>query len=451
MATVKHSWRQAFSIYARPCVLSMIFLGFSAGLPFLLVFSTLSAWLRDEGVALSVIGYFSWVGVTYSIKVFWAPIVDRVPLPWLTSFLGKRRSWMLLAQTGIAMGLLGMGAADVSQHLQQIALLAVIVAFCSATQDIVIDAYRIEVAVAEYQGAMAAAYVFGYRVALLVAGAGVFYIADFSGWQNAYFIMALTMLVGIITTLVISEPEHRVDVGIEAIEGKLETVLGVDKAASGVVKLAAWFADAVISPFVEFFSRNGKTGLLILVLIAVYKLSDITMGVMANPFYLDLGFTKKEIAEVSKIFGFFMTIFGASLGGVLVVRFGIMRPLLLGAIMVAVTNLLFAILAVSKPDLMLLAGVISADNLSGGIATSVFIAYLSSLTNSAYTATQYALFSSLMTLPAKVLGGFSGHVVENFGYEIFFIYAAVVGLPAIILVAGLIRIQSSVNMDNRSP
>ncbi len=451
MATVKHSWRQAFSIYARPCVLSMIFLGFSAGLPFLLVFSTLSAWLRDEGVALSVIGYFSWVGVTYSVKVFWAPVVDRVSLPWLTAFLGKRRSWMLLAQVGIAMGLLGMGAADASQQLQQIALLAVTVAFCSATQDIVVDAYRIEAAVPEYQGAMAAAYVFGYRVALLVAGAGAFYIADFSDWQNAYFVMALTMLIGIVTTLSIREPEHQVDKVIEDIECRLEAALGVDKVTSVFVRLGAWFADAVISPFVEFFSRNGKTGLLILLLIAVYKLSDITMGVMANPFYLDLGFTKKEIAEVSKIFGFFMTILGASLGGVLVVRFGILRPLLLGAVMVAVTNLLFAILAVSEPDLMLLAGVISADNLSGGIATSVFIAYLSSLTNSAYTATQYALFSSLMTLPAKLLGGFSGHMVENFGYQMFFVYAAVVGLPAIVLVTWLIKMQSSFNTDNRNP
>ena len=451
MATVVHSWRQAFCVYAQRRVLSMIFLGFSAGLPFLLVFSTLSAWLRDEGVALSVIGYFSWVGVTYSIKVFWAPVVDRLPLPWLTGFLGKRRSWMLLAQIGIAIGLLGMGAADASQQLQQIALLAVAVAFCSATQDIVVDAYRIESAVREYQGAMAAAYVFGYRVALLVAGAGAFYIADFSSWQTAYYVMALVMLVGIITTLLIREPEHPINAATEEIEGSVEAVLGVDKPSSLFVRLLAWFSDAVVSPFVEFFTRNGKTGLLILALIAVYKLSDITMGVMANPFYLDLGFSKKEIADVSKIFGFFMTIFGASLGGVLVVRFGIMRPLLLGAIMVAVTNLLFAVLAVSEPDLILLAGVISADNLSGGIATSVFIAYLSSLTNSAYTATQYALFSSLMTLPAKLLGGFSGHVVEKFGYEMFFTYAAAIGLPAILLVIVLIRVQMHANTDNHNP
>jgi len=449
--TTENSWRKAFSIYAQPRVLGMIFLGFSAGLPFLLVFSTLSAWLRDEGVARSVIGFFSWVGVTYSIKVFWAPVVDRLPLPLLTKLLGKRRSWMVVAQIGIAIGLIGMGFSDSQSQLQQIALYAVWVAFCSATQDIVVDAYRIEAVVPEYQGAMAATYVLGYRIALLVAGAGAFYIADYSSWQVAYFVMAATMSVGVLTTLVINEPEHKISESTKRIERQLESVLGVAGPQTVSSKLLAWFADAVVSPFVDFFKRNGKAGLLILALIAVYKMSDITMGVMANPFYLDLGFSKKEIADVSKIFGFFMTIAGASIGGVMVVRYGIMRPLLFGAVMVAVTNLLFALLAVSEPSLMLLAGVISADNLSGGIATSVFIAYLSSLTNSAYTATQYALFSSLMTLPAKLLGGFSGVVVDNFGYHSFFVYASAVGLPAIVLVVVVMRYQLSAKTECHNP
>ena len=428
----------------------MIFLGFSAGLPFLLVFSTLSAWLRDEGVTRSVIGFFSWVGLTYSIKVFWAPVVDRLPLVFLTRLMGKRRSWMLVAQLGIAVGLIGMGGSDSHTQLQQIALFAVFVAFCSATQDIVIDAYRIEAVVPEYQGAMAASYVFGYRVALLVAGAGAFYIADFSSWCMAYYVMAATMTVGVIATLLIKEPEHGVDVQAMGIEQDLEVAFGVEKKQGLLQRIVGGFSDAVLSPFVEFFKRAGKLGLLILLLIAVYKLSDITMGVMANPFYLDLGFSKKEIADVTKIFGFFMTIAGAALGGVLVVRYGIMRPLLLGAVMVAVTNLLFAWLAAVEPDLVLLAGVISADNLSGGIATSVFIAYLSSLTNSAYTATQYALFSSLMTLPAKLLGGASGIVVDGYGYEVFFIYAAVLGVPAILLVMMLIHFEGSVKMDSHN-
>jgi PAT family beta-lactamase induction signal transducer AmpG len=208
-----------------------------------------------------------------------------------------------------------------------------------------------------------------------------------------------------------------------------------------------WFLDAVISPFVEFFRRNGRRGLLILALIALYKMSDIAMGVMANPFYLDLGFSKKQIADVTKVFGFFMTIFGTSLGGVFVLRYGIMRPLLFGAIIVALTNFLFAVLAVVEPNLYLLAGVVSADNLSGGIASAVFIAYLSSLTNTAYTATQYALFSSLMTLPAKLIGGFSGEIVSGYGYDGFFIYAALIGIPAIILAILVMRIQPETEID----
>ncbi len=399
----------------------------------MLIFSTLSAWLRDEGVERSVIGFFSWVGVTYSIKVFWAPFIDRVRLPLLTGLFGKRRSWMLLAQLGVLIGLIGMGISNVDSQLQQIALFAVWVAFCSATQDVVIDAYRIESVDPDYQGAMAATYVLGYRIALLASGAGAFYIAEYSSWQLAYLVMAAAMSIGLVTTLCLKEPDHSSSTAKESrIQTRYQTMWR---------RLLSAFSNAIVSPFVEFFSRNGKTGLLILMLIAVYKMSDITMGVMANPFYLDLGFSKKEIAEVTKFFGFFMTIAGAALGGVLVVRYGIMRPLLLGAIMVASTNLLFALLAVSDPTLLLLAGVVSADNLSGGIATSVFIAYLSSLTSTAYTATQYALFSSLMTLPAQLLGGFSGLVVDNYGYTVFFIYASSVGLPAIVLVLLLIRKQ----------
>lgn len=405
----------------------MIFLGFAAGLPFLLVFSTLSAWLRDEGLSRSIIGFFSWVGITYSIKVFWAPIIDRLPVPWLTRLLGRRRAWMLLAQFGIAAGLAGMAVLDPHAQLSSIALLAVLVAFSSATQDIVVDAYRIEAVDDELQGAMAATYVFGYRLALLAAGAGAFYIAEFSSWRMAYLSMAALMGVGVLTTLIIAEPE-----------ATLAKHRKIAKDAGLLERFQLWLRQSVLEAFGEFFRRNGWFALIILGLIAIYKISDITMGVMANPFYLDLGFSKKEIADVTKVFGFFMTIAGAGLGGVLVARYGIMRPLLLGAVMVASTNLLFALLAVSEPSLSLLALVVSADNLSGGLATSAFIAYLSSLTNQAYTATQYALFSSLMTLPAKFLGGFSGLVVDGYGYSQFFIYAAALGIPAILLVTYII-------------
>lgn len=431
--TGARSWSEALSAYRKSKVIGMIFLGFSAGLPFLLVFSTLSAWLRDEGTARTVIGFFSWVGITYSIKVFWAPVIDRLPIPALTRTLGRRRSWMLLAQIGIAIGLIGMSLSSVETELTMIALFALLVAFSSATQDISIDAYRIEAVDNELQGAMAATYVLGYRLALLVAGAGAFYFAEYFSWQIAYQIMAGLMLVGMATTLVIKEPEI----------SRLSTPRSKGSRHWGLVA-----KEALIDPFVDFFQRNGRLALLILGLIAVYKISDITMGVMANPFYLDLGFSKTQIADVTKVFGFFMTIAGAGLGGLLVVRYGIAGPLVLGAVLVAATNLLFATLAIIDPDIVFLAAVVSADNLSGGIATAVFIAWLSSLTNQAYTATQYALFSSLMTLPAKFLGGFSGIVVDVQGYFVFFVYAAALGLPAIVLATVLIRKQKTVEQQN---
>jgi PAT family beta-lactamase induction signal transducer AmpG len=437
------SWREAFSVYAKPRVIGMIFLGFAAGLPFLLVFSTLSAWLRDEGVTRTTIGFFSWVGITYSIKVFWAPVVDRLPIPWLTARLGKRRSWMLLAQFVIAGGLLGMAASDPHTQLAIIAIYALIVAFGSATQDITIDAYRIEAVDDQFQGAMAATYVFGYRLALLVAGAGAFYLAEDQSWNFAYVTMAALMLIGIVATLTIAEPEHARSTTAEKVEKQLEAALGLDKRKGSAEGIGRWFIDAVVSPFVEFFERNGRMALIILLLIATYKMSDITMGVMANPFYIDLGFTLKEIANVAKIFGFFMSIAGAALGGVFVVRYGIKRPLMLGAILIILTNLLFVWLAISEPNIISLAIVISADNLSGGLATSAFIAYLSSLTNRAYTATQYALFSSLMTLPAKFMGGFSGIVVDTAGYAYFFLYAGLLGIPALLLIIYILNQQDT--------
>lgn len=433
------SWREALLIYLRPRVMVMIFLGFSAGLPYLLVFSTLSAWLRDVGIARTTIGFFSWVGITYSIKVLWAPVVDRLPLFMLTRWLGKRRSWMLAAQVTIAIGLIGMALNDPHNNLNLIALFALLVAFGSATQDITIDAYRIEAVDKLLQGAMAANYVLGYRLALLVAGAGAFYLADADSWSFAYLIMAALMGIGVVTTLLISEPLHSTDRQTLRLEETLEKSVGIQSGKNTLLRLFAWFIDAVISPFVEFFQRNGWLAILILLLIGSYRISDITMGVMANPFYLDLGFSKIEIANITKIFGFFMTIAGAGLGGILVIRFGISRPLLLGAVMVALTNLLFAWLAVTEPNLVSLALVISVDNLSGGLASAAFIAYLSSLTNTMYTATQYALFSSVMTLPGKMIGGFSGLIVDTAGYVSFFVYAAILGVPAICLVIYLDR------------
>jgi len=434
------SWREAFRVYFQPRVLAMLFLGFAAGLPFLLVFSTLSAWLTESGLTRSAIGFFSWVGITYSIKVLWAPVVDRLPLPLLDRWLGRRRSWMLLAQCGIIVGLLGMAGARPQEQVLTIALFALLVAFSSATQDVALDAFRIESIDKEFQGAMAAMYIGGYRLGLLVSGAGAFYLAEFWGWPLAYLGMAGCMLVGVVTVLIVREPDIRRDTQAYAREERVIDYLENSAHLPDVWrKSAAWFIGAVVCPFTDFFQRNGAKALLILLFISVFRISDITMGVMANPFYLDMGFSKIEIANITKFFGFFMTIIGAAIGGIFVVRFGIMRPLLLGAVMVASTNLLFAMLAGMEPNLIMLALVISADNLSGGLATSAFIAYLSSLTNSAYTATQYALFSSLMTLAPKILAGFSGMVVDAQGYVFFFTYAAVTGIPAILLVLYLMR------------
>ncbi|WP_444908969.1 AmpG family muropeptide MFS transporter [Microbulbifer sp. TRSA005] len=431
MSQQQLTWGQALGAYLKPRVLTMFFLGFSAGLPLLLVFSTLTAWLRDFGVSRTAIGFFAWVGITFSIKVLWAPIIDQLRLPFFTDKLGKRRGWMLVSQVGIAIGLVGMASVNPQQSLMEVALLALWVAFCSASQDVAIDAYRIEAMDEDYQGAMAANYVFGYRVAMLIAGAGALFIADAFSWSGAYLVMAALMGVGVITCLLVSEPDHsKVNKEADKLQSEWEERL-LGKGEHG--RLKQWFIRAVVCPFVEFFQRNGRFALVLLVFIGIFRLSDIAMGIMANPFYLDLGFTKTEIAEISKLFGFFCTIIGSFLGGVLVVRYGVLRPLILGAVMVACTNLLFAQLALIGPDKAWLALVISADNISGGMANAVLVAYLSSLANKAYTATQYALFSSLMTLPGKFISGFSGIVVDAQGYAQFFIYAALMGLPAIFL------------------
>ncbi|MDF1725835.1 MAG: MFS transporter [Alcanivorax sp.] len=424
----------AWQLYRHPRVLVMLFLGFSAGLPFLLVFSTLSAWLADVDVDRASIGYFSWVGIMFSIKVFWAPVVDRLKLPLLTRWLGQRRSWLVVAQIGIAVSLLLMGTTQPVGNLALFAQLALLVAFFSATQDICIDAYRIDSAADEFQGAMAATYIFGYRVAMLMAGAGSFYIADMDSWGTAYLVMAVLMGVGLITTFIVDEPDTppRDDFGKSP---------------------AQWINNALVRPFADFFGRYGQYALMLLALVAVYRISDITMGVMANPFYLDIGYTKNEIATVAKFFGFFMTIAGSVIGGLAVSRFGLLRPLLVGAVAVMLTNLLFAVMATYTPvsplvgepeavrwfSLAWLAAVISADNLSGGFANVALIAFMSSLTNRAFSATQYALFSSLMTLPGKFIGGFSGEVVKGAGYTVFFNYAAVMGIPAIVLVMMMMR------------
>ncbi len=402
----------------------MLFLGFSAGLPLLLILGTLSFWLREAGIDRSTIGYLTWVGLIYAFKWVWAPLVDRLSIPLLSTLFGRRRSWLLFAQLLIVFGLVGMVSIDPKVQLIPIVWCALLVAFGSATQDIALDAFRIESADSDHQAALAATYQTGYRLALIWSGAGVLWLAacaesgvvgyDPAAWQFAYLCMALSISVGVITTLFSKEP-----VRIELVKAR---------------NAKAWLHQTLIEPFADFIKRYGWHAVLILSLIVIYRISDVVMGIMANPFYVDMGYTKDEVAAVSKVFGVVMTLVGAFVGGVLTLRFGVMRILFLGAILSAVSNLLFAWLATQGHDLHGLIWVISADNLSSGIASVAFIAFLSALTNIRYSATQCALFSSMMLLLPKWLAGFSGVFVNNFGYSNFFIGTAIIGAPVLILI-----------------
>ncbi len=427
-APQKTAWRDIWHVYLEAATLRMFFLGFSAGLPLLLVFGTLSFWLREAGIDRTTIGYLSWVGLAYGFKWVWAPLVDRMPIPLLTRLLGRRRSWLLLSQAVIMAALVGMALTDPKLALLPVVWCALALAFASATQDIALDAFRIESADMQRQAALAATYQTGYRMAMIWAGAGVLWIAaraevvnvvgvagyQQGAWQTAYLVMAASMLLGVVTVLLSPEPDRR----------ELPPARNA----------AEWLKSALVEPFADFLRRYGKQALLILGLIAVYRISDVVMGIMANPFYVDMGYTKDEVAAVTKIYGVIMTLVGAFVGGALAMRFGVLRVLMLGAILSAASNLLFAWLGSRGHDVNALIFVISADNLSSGIASAAFIAYLSSLTNVNYSATQYALFSSMMLLLPKFLAGYSGKYVDTFGYSHFFTATALLGLPVLLLV-----------------
>ncbi len=432
-SSTRKTWRQALALYAQPASIRMLLLGFSAGLPLLLVLGTLSFRLREAGIDRSTIGYLSWVGLAYGFKWVWAPLVDRLPLPWLTARLGRRRSWLLLAQVVIALGLVGMALNDPAQMLAPLVWCALAVAFGSATQDIALDAYRIESAEADAQATLAASYQTGYRLAMIWAGAGVLWIAaraqgaDGTGyahaaWQTAYLVMAASVLPGMLTVL-----------------GSPEPVPQAWRPARG---LGEWLRGALVEPFADFWLRYRWQAALVLALIAVYRISDVVMGIMANPFYVDMGFTKDEVAAVTKVYGVVMTLVGAFVGGVLSSRLGVMRILMLGAVLSAASNLLFAWLSGVGHDVTALIFVVSADNLASGIASAAFIAYLSSLTNISYSATQYALLSSMMLLLPKFIAGFSGDFVNAHGYAAFFQATAWLGLPVLLLVGLASRVKA---------
>ena len=436
---------KALAVYWQPGVRSMLFLGFSAGLPYLLVFGTLSFWLREAGIERGTIGFLSWVALAYAFKWAWAPLVDRLRIPWLTKRLGRRRAWMLLAQTGVVIGLCGLAFSDPRDGLMSFTLLALLVAFSSATQDIAIDAYRIERADTLLQGVMAANYMIGYRIAMIFSGGGVLALAQWfsdagagyqqAAWSAAYLGMACLMGVGVLTVRLIDEPARQPDAATLAWEAAIGRFVERQGWLPWDLRLLIeWFFEAVISPFVDFIRRFRWQAVLILALIATYRISDVVLGVISNVFYVDMGFTKGEVALFANFLGILMTLLGAVVGGLLVTRFGVMRVLLLGGVLAASTNLLFAWLAVVGHNLALLALVICADNLSAGLASAAFVAYLSSLTNVAYSATQYALFSSVMLLLPKFVGGFSGVMVDQINYVNFFLVTTFMGIPVLVLI-----------------
>lgn len=411
----------ALSVYKKPATLRMFFLGFSSGLPLLLVLGTLGFWLRESGVDLKTIGFMSWVGLCWGMKWLWAPLVDRLRLPYLTRAFGRRRAWLFSAQIGLMISLGVLAFVNPARELALTGFLAAATAFFGATQDIAIDAYRIESGTEKEQAAFAAAYQTGYRIAMIWAGAGALAIAGafessaWGGWRVAYLTMSASMLVGLITTLVSpTEPVHGV--------------------AGLTSSFSQWLYEAAYLPFKDFFSRFGWWALVVLALIATYRISDVVMGVMANPFYQDLGFTKQEVAAVSKVFGVVMTLVGAFIGGVVAVRIGVMKTLFAGAVLSSATNILFSVLAGIGHSVPFLVFTVSADNLAGGLASAAFVAYLSGLTNTAYSATQYALFSSVMLFLPKFLAGFSGLAVEAVGYSGFFLATAALGIPVLFLV-----------------
>lgn len=402
------SLREAF---AQPAALTLFFFGFTSGLPFLLVGGTVSAWLKEGGVSLETIGLISYATLTYSLKFLWAPAVDRLRLP-LLARLGQRRGWLLGAQLLLLASLLGM-AFMTPQSLSLFIGCIFLAAFAGATQDVVVDAYRIEIAPVETQGALAATYTLGYRLALLASGALALILADRISWSEVYQLMALLLIGVMVATLFAREPQHS-----EA------------RAAS----LAAAIEDGVIGPFVDFFRRyRGALGIALLLFIGLFKISDQMLGVMAVPFYLDSGFTKTEIGAVSKIFGVWIGIAGAFIGGACVVRFGIERTLLTGIVVGGASNLLYLLLAMYPGDITLFTLVISGENFAGGFLGTGAVAWLSALVNRRYTATQYALFSSLVTLPGKLIGGLSGFMVTGMGYTGFFIFSTLAVLPALLL------------------
>jgi len=424
-------WAKAGQIYLEFRVILILLLGFSSGLPLLLVYGTLSAWLHDEGVSLTVIGWFSVASSAYALKFMWAPLVDRCPLPLLTPLMGQRRSWLLFSQLCVVGAILMLGGSNPGDDLTMTAMCAVILAFASATQDIVVDAYRIEVLDETRMGAGASNYVVGYRIATFVSGAGALIIAEQAGWFVAYAVIAALVLVGILATIIGPEPDRSADVD-DVTRSAHQSKLGhtID-----VLKRYVWM------PFADFMTR--RNWIAVLLFIALYKYGDALLGVMANPFYLDIGFSKTEIGLVTKGFGLAMTLLGGVFGGAFVVRFGTLNALMIGGVLQAASNGVFALQAWIGPELPMLFVTIGVENLTGGIGTIAFVAYLSGLCNVAYTATQFALLSSLMAFTRTVLASGGGWLADQIDWVSYFLLTGFAAIPGLMMLVWLMRRQVS--------
>jgi len=420
----KRSWRRSLAEYTDRRVLLVLILGFASGLPLLLTFSTLSAWLASVGIRRATIGAFALVGTPYSLKFIWSPLIDRLPPPLP---LGRRRGWGISIQIVLIVATLGLGACDPRHHLAAMGALAVLVAFLSASQDVVIDAWRVEILPIEYQGPGAGVIQTGYRIAMLVSGAGALIIADHAGWFIAYATMAALLFGGLLVFLFGPEPQSG-------------AIADRSTDTHGWQALSAWFATAVAGPFTDFMRRPGWP--LIIIAVVGYKLGEALAGVMAIPLYISLGFTLTEIAAMSKLVGFVATIIGALIGGVLAARLGILRSLLLCGVLQSAGNLFYVVQAIAGHRIYYLALCVSAENLTGAMAGAALVAYLSSLCSPAFTATQYALLSSLASLGRTLFASSGGVLADALGWVPFFLLTTVATVPALLLIAWFARRQT---------
>jgi MFS transporter, PAT family, beta-lactamase induction signal transducer AmpG len=425
-----HGWREVVTSLRQPRVATTMALGFASGLPFMLTGNTLGFWLREEGIELATIGFLSWVGIAYSMKFLWAPVIDKVGVPFLAGWLGRRRSWIVLAQLTVAAGLIGMAIIGPKGNLTTFVLFAVVVAFASATQDIVVDAWRIERAEdADDLGLLTAAFQLGYRIAILATDALILLAAAKLGWANSYLFYALAMSIGLFAALSAAEPAR--------LKGELDAAQKADRP----LWTPRGLFDAIVGPFIAFFRDHGAAAFLMLAAVSLYRLPDFVMGPMANPFYVDLGLSKETVGGVRATVGLVGTFIGIALGGLSAIRLGFVRTLVIGAILGPGSNLAFSALALAGPSLTVFGTAMVVDNIATGFAGAALVAYMSSLTTLGYTATQYALLSSFYAMLGKFLKGFSGATVEALeksyepmmAYAIFFAGTAAVGIPALIL------------------